>query len=300
MAGGLLGAQGLARRQGRLARSRLARVSPRGRGGRHTDRGVPREPRPRSPRPRRCRGALPRRDVARRRRGQLDLGLGGRSSKRPRRQRIACCDWRRFSPRTSTNAVMTALYRDMEIPLVGVLRAHGARRHGRRWRHLERLGRRGSRGARTAAHEAYDAIGARSTSGRPSSCRRCCSNSWACPRPRRSRPATPPMRRRSRTCTSRIPTRSWRRCSRTATRRSSRRSSRRLRTSVREDGRIHTTFSQAVAVTGRLVPRIRICRTFRSAPPRVTASARRSWWARATRRWSPRTTARSRCVSWRT
>jgi DNA polymerase-1 len=69
---------------------------------------------------------------------------------------------------------------------------------------------------------------------------------------------------------------------------------------VGEDGRIHTTFNQTVAATGRLSSRTRTCRTSRCAPRRAGGSARPSSWGRATTRCSPRTTARSRCGSWRT
>ena len=48
-------------------------------------------------------------------------------------------------------------------------------------------------------------------------------------------------------------------------------------------GRVHTTFSQATAVTGRLASsRSRTCRTSRCARPRAGASARRSSRRRGT------------------
>ena len=69
---------------------------------------------------------------------------------------------------------------------------------------------------------------------------------------------------------------------------------------IGDDGRIHTTFNQTRAATGRLSSRSPTCRTSRSAPRRAAASGRASSWARATRRCSPPTTARSSCASWRT
>ena len=49
---------------------------------------------------------------------------------------------------------------------------------------------------------------------------------------------------------------------------------------VQSDGRIHTTFNQTIAATGRLSSTTRTCRTSRSAPRRAAGSARGSWWAR--------------------
>ena len=57
----------------------------------------------------------------------------------------------------------------------------------------------------------------RSTSARPSSCRWCCSTSWACPRPSAPRPGTPPTPMRWSACTSRPATRSSPTCCGTGT-----------------------------------------------------------------------------------
>ena len=93
---------------------------------------------------------------------------------------------------------------------------------------------------------------ATSTSAAPSSCRRCSSTSSACPRPSAPRPATPPMPTRSPTCSPRPSTRSSRRCC-------AHRDTSRLRVtveglikSVAPDRRIHTTYIQTIAATGRL------------------------------------------------
>ena len=93
---------------------------------------------------------------------------------------------------------------------------------------------------------------ASSTSARPSSCRRSCSTSSSCRRRSGSRPATPPTPTRSPTCTSRPSTR----CSDMLLRH---REVARLKTVVDgllplvdDAGRIHTTFNQTVAATGRL------------------------------------------------
>ena len=51
---------------------------------------------------------------------------------------------------------------------------------------------------------------------------------------------------------------------------------------VAPDGRIHTTFNQLIAATGRLSSPTPTCRTSRSAPRRAAGSARASWSARAT------------------
>ena len=132
-------------------------------------------------------------------------------------------------------------------------RRHGAHRHRRRHRLPVRAGgalRRRGEGRGAGARTPWS--GGSSTSARPSSCRRSSSPSWACRRPRRSRPATPPT-----------PTR----CS-GSTRRPAHpvlehllrhRDVAKLKStvdgllkSVSDDGRIHTTFNQTVAATGRL------------------------------------------------
>ena len=67
-----------------------------------------------------------------------------------------------------------------------------------------------------------------------------------------------------------------------------------------EDGRIHTTYNQMIAATGRLSSTDPTCRTSRSGPRRDGASGRASWSAPATNACSPPTTARLSCASWRT
>ena len=94
--------------------------------------------------------------------------------------------------------------------------------------------------------------GMSSTSARPSSCRKCCSPSSACRRPSGSRPATPPTPRRSPAC--------WRRLATPMLEHLLRhRDVARLKSIVdslipmaSEDGRIHTTYNQMIAATGRL------------------------------------------------
>jgi hypothetical protein len=63
-------------------------------------------------------------------------------------------------------------------------------------------------------------------------------------------------------------------------------------------GRVHTSYHQAVAATGRLSSTIPTCRTSRSARRRAGAFARRLSHQRATRSSRP-TTRRLNCASWR-
>ncbi len=66
-----------------------------------------------------------------------------------------------------------------------------------------------------------------------------------------------------------------------------------------DTGRVHTSYSQASVITGRLASSSRTCRTSRCAPPRAVASAPPSSRRRAAAS-SPPTTRRSSCASWRT
>ena len=141
--------------------------------------------------------------------------------------------------------------------------------------------------------------GASSTSARPSSCRRCCSTSSACRRPSASRPATPPTPTRCRAV------RQDRHPLLEALLRH--RDVAKLRVtvegllkSVADDGRIHTTYIQTIAATGRLS----------STDPNLQNVPIRTEEGRRIREafivgegyellMRP-TTARSRCGSWRT
>ena len=110
--------------------------------------------------------------------------------------------------------------------------------------------RRRRQGGRAGRARSWSA--ASSTSARPSSCRRSCSTSSSCPRPSASRPATPPTPTRWPTCTSRPSTRCWSCCCATARSPGSRSVVDGLLPLIDDHGRIHTTFNQTVAATGRL------------------------------------------------
>ena len=146
------------------------------------------------------------------------------------------------------------LLADVELPLVDVLA--GMERTGiavdvagldvARER-LRRQGRAGP-GGRLGRHRRRDDQPrlARSSS------RRCSSASSACRRRRRPRPATRPTPTRSPTSTPRPSTRSSRRCSRHRDAARLRVTVEGLQKSVADDGRIHTTYLQTIAATGRL------------------------------------------------
>ena len=133
-------------------------------------------------------------------------------------------------------------------------RRHGAHRHRRRRRRTWPTCRAEFAGeVKDAAQEALRGRRARvQPRARPSSCRRSCSTSSACRRPSGSRPATPPTPTRCRRCTRRPSTRCWRTCCATATSSKLLVTVEGLQKSVADDGRIHTTFNQTVAATGRL------------------------------------------------
>ena len=120
-----------------------------------------------------------------------------RSVRRPRRARPG----RRRSTRSWPSRSSPALLGDLELPLVDVLAEMEAAGIAVDAEHLDdargALRRRG-RGRPPTRRTRWSA--ARSTSARPSSCRSCCSTSWACPRPSGPRPATPPTPRRCRRC----------------------------------------------------------------------------------------------------
>ena len=116
-----------------------------------------------------------------------------------------------------------------------------------------------------------------STSARPSSCRRCCSTSSGCRRPRRSRPATPPTPTRCRTCIGTHPVIEALLLHREMTRLLMV-VEKQLLPTVADDGRIHTTFKQMVAATGRLSsdnPNLQNVPIRTAAGPRDPAGLRR-------------------------
>ena len=128
----------------------------------------------------------------------------------------------------------------------------GAHRHRRRHRLPDRAGgalrRRGEGGGRRR-RTPWSA--ASSTSARPSSCRRSCSTSWTCPRRSGSRPATPPTPTRCSGC-SRRPAPAAGAPAAPPRRGQAQVHGRRAAQVDHDDGRIHTTFYQTVAATGRL------------------------------------------------
>jgi DNA polymerase-1 len=92
----------------------------------------------------------------------------------------------------------------------------------------------------------------RSTSAPRSSCRRCSSTRWACRRPSGPRPATPPMPTPSPTSSPRPSTPSSRPCCATATPPPAGHRRGADQVGGADDGRIHTTYIQTIAATGRL------------------------------------------------
>ena len=123
-------------------------------------------------------------------------------------------------------------------------RRHGQARRaaGRLHPHHRRRHRRGLRGDRPRGEPR----------ARPSSCRWSSSRSSGCPRPKRSRPATPPTPTPWPTCSPRPSTRSWSTCMTYRDATKLRQTVEGLRKAVADDGRIHTTYAQTVAATGRL------------------------------------------------
>ena len=139
-----------------------------------------------------------------------------------------------------------------------------------------------------------------STSIRRSSCRRCCTASSACPCCARPRPAS---RRRPRTCSRSSPTSTSCRASILEYRGLAKLKSTytdKLPEQVNpRTGRMHTSYHQAVAATGRLSSTDPNLQNIPIRTPRAGASARRSSRRPATCCWR-RTTRRSSCGSWRT
>ncbi len=136
----------------------------------------------------------------------------------------------------------------------------GGRRHRGRRRDAGRAGvalrrRRSPRPSRTRSTRCprpRTARRARSTSARPSSCRSCCSTSSGCRRPSAPRPATRPTPRRWPTCSRRPSTRSSGALLRHRDASRLRQTVEGLIKSVSPDGRIHTTYNQTIAATGRI------------------------------------------------
>ena len=252
-------AQGAARRQGPVPRVRCARLGPARGHQRHRSVGVPRDARPAQLRPGRPGAALPAPRAARRgrrRRGQLsfdgqDEAAAAEADVVRARAVLELADAPRHRARGEGSP--PHLLRDVELPLVEVLAAmertgiavdpdHLADARGALRGRGEGGGRRGVR--RASAR--------RSTSARRSSCRWCSSTSSACPRPSAPRPATPPTPRRCRRCTRRTTHPFLAALLR-------HRDASRLKVTVdgllktvADDGRIHTTFNQIIAATGRL------------------------------------------------
>ena len=163
------------------------------------------------------------------------------------------CGCGRSWPSGSTSGDSTELFDTLEMPLIDVLvelEFNGIKVDVDAAGRAEPQVRRAAGSSWSARSTSWPA--ASSTSARPSSCSRCCSTSRSCRCSRRPRPAPAPTP----TCW-----KSWPGCIRCRPRSSSIGStpSSRARTSTRlpamvhpETGRVHASFNQVVAATGRL------------------------------------------------
>ena len=194
---------------------------------------------------------------SRRRQGQLTL-------RRPRRATPAAGDTAMLQARAVLDLADalddeleerggTRLLADVELPLVRRARAHGAVGIAVDVDHARGAGgglrRRGARAADAALRRRS---ARRSTSARPSSCRWCSSTSSACRRPSAPRPATPPTPTRCRRCYEKTEHPFLEHLLRHRDVARLRQTVEGLLKTVADDGRIHTTFNQLIAATGRL------------------------------------------------
>ena len=219
--------------------------------------GVPRPSRPALLRPGRPDGPLPQARAAPgagRRRPAQPRGLDGDAAAaagetdaaRPRGARP-----RRGARRRARGARRHPPAHRVELPLVDVLARMERRYRGRR-RAPRALEDQFATEVKQAAEEAFAVIGKEINLGSPKQLQVVLFDELGCRRPSGPRPATPPTPTRCRRSTSRPSTRSCCTCSGTATSPGSGRPSRGCSRRSRRDGRIHTTFNQLIAATGRL------------------------------------------------